>query len=178
MGAQWPRDSTRARDLSARDEFCPKRQIHHALWYGSASESPSPCLSASDDFCPKRQNHHALWYGSRSESASPEAAGSGALLRRRCVLLRRCARNVPGWIRTIDLRLRRPLLYPTELPGQKCAMTNAQRSTRDARSIISSRDQQQRSARARRVRAVDSPCEVGARDNLSTSICVEGLDDP
>ncbi len=40
--------------------------------YGSRSESASPCLSASDDFCPKRQNHHALWYGSRSESASPE----------------------------------------------------------------------------------------------------------
>lgn len=27
--------------------------------------------------------------------------------------------NEPGGIRTLDLRLRRPLLYPTELPDQK-----------------------------------------------------------
>jgi len=26
-------------------------------------------LSASDDFCPKRQNHHALLYGSPAEPA-------------------------------------------------------------------------------------------------------------
>ncbi len=28
--------------LSARDEFCSKQQIHHALMYGSRSESASP----------------------------------------------------------------------------------------------------------------------------------------
>lgn len=28
--------------------------------------------------------------------------------------------GAPGWIRTSDLRLRSPLLYPAELPGQKC----------------------------------------------------------
>ncbi len=26
--------------------------------------------------------------------------------------------GAPGWVRTNDLRLRSPLLYPTELPGQ------------------------------------------------------------
>jgi hypothetical protein len=27
--------------------------------------------------------------------------------------------GAPGWTRTTDLRLRSPLLYPAELPGQK-----------------------------------------------------------
>lgn len=29
--------------------------------------------------------------------------------------------GTPEWVRTTDLRLRSPLLYPTELPGQMAA---------------------------------------------------------
>ena len=32
--------------------------------------------------------------------------------------------GTPSWVRTSDLRLRSPLLYPTELPGQKCSKSD------------------------------------------------------
>ena len=57
--------------------------------------------------------------GDQRTTAEPGGLGRKSKPRRKISVVRRpaaaCHKNAPGWVRTSDLRFRRPLLYPAEL---------------------------------------------------------------